>query len=103
MIHPNSRQAYEEEKPKLSKRAQVIYDALIDIENPMTDRQVQVALGFAERGMVQPRITELINAGLVCECGKTKCKVTNKQVRLVSGNIEHYITHKDWELLNEGR
>lgn len=103
MIHPNSKKVYEEEKPKLSKRAQIIYDALCKTKEPITDRQVQVVLGFAERGMVQPRITDLINAGLVWECGKTKCKVTNKQVRLVSGVAKHYYTYKDWELLNEGR
>jgi hypothetical protein len=111
MIHPNSKQAYKEEKTKLGKRAQMIYDFLTNIEKPMTDRQVQIALGFPEPNNVRPRITELMDEGLVFECGKVKCEITNKQVRLVSGMICHYdyyfLTQLEKsiekELLNEGR
>ena len=49
-----------------------------------TDRQVTAALGFDERNAVQPRITELIKAGLVAEVGKTKCNITGKRVRVVA-------------------
>jgi|TARA_R100000482_G_scaffold124940_1_gene80162 hypothetical protein len=84
MIHNNSIKTYYEDLTKLNKREKVIFEFFCDNSEIMfTDRQVQQKLGFAERNMVQPRVTELIGKGLLEEAGKTKCQITGKTVRLV--------------------
>lgn len=82
-MHDNSLQAYSEEGPNLTKRQRTILDFMRAHPTPRTDREIQAAMGFAERGQVQPRITELIAVGLVEECGKTTCYLTRKTVRTV--------------------
>lgn len=82
-MHENSTAAYSEELPRISKRAIRILGFLMIMGNEYTDRQVQRLLGFENRSDVQPRISELKEAGLVVETGKTKCDVTGKTVRLV--------------------
>jgi len=83
-MHNNSLNAYGEEKVRLSKRARLIFDWFVANSGAHTDRFVQISMGFSERGMVQPRITELIKAGHLEEVGSTKCGVTGKNVRVVS-------------------
>lgn len=84
MIHNNSYNAYTEEQPKLNKRAVSILEYMRDVRASLTDRQIQTGMGYAERNMVQPRISELIKMGCLFEVGKVKCSLTNKSVRLVS-------------------
>ena len=84
MIHNNSIKTYYEEKRKLGKRATEIFVFMLGTDGCLTDRQIQLALGYAERNSVQPRITELIKSGHLYEVGRTKCQMTNKMVRLVS-------------------
>lgn len=86
-MHHNSIKAYYEEIEKLSNRAKAIYNWIVEHGQSYTDREIQIRMGFAERNMVQPRITELIERGLLYECGKTKCAMTGKTVRLVA-NVE---------------
>ena len=88
MIHNNSYNAYTEEQPKLNKRAVSILEYMRRTQTSMTDRQIQAGMGFAERNMVQPRISELIKMGCLFEVGKVKCALTNKSVRLVSAKPE---------------
>jgi len=83
VMHENSLEAYAEDAPHLSKREKLIYGYLMHTGLHFSDRGVQAALGFAERGMVQPRISELIKQGLVEECGSTIDPNTGKRVRLV--------------------
>jgi hypothetical protein len=83
-IHNNSLDAYYEGKLELfPKRTREILSAL-EILIKATDRQIQEYLGLPERGSVQPRITEAIQSGLLCEIEQTKCHITNKQVRVVA-------------------
>ncbi len=86
MIHNNSIRTYYEEKPKLNKRAKLIYEYLLDLPPNCchTDREIMMALGYSEPNQVRPRITELVKMGMLHEVGKTKCDITGKNVRLVS-------------------
>ena len=89
MIHNNSIKTYYETLTKLNKREKIIYNFFCENCDLMfTDRQVQQKLGFAERNMVQPRVTELIAKGLLIEAGRTKCQTTGKTVRLVAKGRE---------------
>ena len=42
---------------------------------------------FSDMNCVAPRVTELIDLGLVVETGDTICPVTGKRVRLVAAAI----------------
>tara|TARA_R100000773_G_C4220642_1_gene119372 strand:- start:3595 stop:3858 length:264 start_codon:yes stop_codon:yes gene_type:complete len=83
-MHENSLKAYREEGKKLSQRARQIL-AFFENAGPawFTDREVKHGLEFEEMNQVRPRITELIERGILEEVGKTKCTLTKKQVRLV--------------------
>lgn len=81
-IHANSAAAYHSERLRLSDRAQRVL-GYIAAKGPATDRQVMQGLGFSEPNSVRPRITELIEAGLLIEASNTKCPVTGKTVRVV--------------------
>ncbi len=65
-----------------SKREQLCIAALRR-RQPLTDREVMIACGFSEPNQVRPRLTALKDAGVIVECGSTKCPVTSKTVRLV--------------------
>lgn len=82
MIHSNSITAYHSERPKLSKRAEAVL-AWITRNGPHTDREVMAGMGFVEPNSVRPRITELLEAGLLMEVGDVTCPVTRKTVRRV--------------------
>ncbi len=81
-IHANSVSAYHEERPQLSARARQILQHVRRV-GPRTDRQLMGDLGFSDMNSVRPRITELCQLGLLCECGECKCPVTGKTVRIV--------------------
>lgn len=81
-MHQNSLFAFAEQKTKLSGRAMDILAAIKKIP-PVTDRQIMSIMGFGEPNAVRPRLTELIQMGLVEECGSVRCKVTGKTVRVV--------------------
>lgn len=84
MIHENSKQALYEERKSLSDRASKIYEYVRgQSSNSFTDRQIMTNLGFTEPNQVRPRITELVERGLLYESGSAKCDVTDKTVRLV--------------------
>jgi predicted HTH transcriptional regulator len=81
-MHDNSVAAYHAEESKLSTRAQAVL-AWILKHGPHTDRQVAAGMGFEHRSAVQPRITELIDAGKLMEVCSVRCPVTGKSVRKV--------------------
>ena len=84
-MHNNSIKAYREEFPKLSKRASDIYFFLLNnMEIGFTDRDIKNYMKFEDMNMVRPRVTELIQQGLLEEVDKITCKVTGKTVRMVS-------------------
>jgi hypothetical protein len=82
-VHPNSIEAYHSQEAKLSARAEAVL-AWIRFHGRATDRQVAYGMGFGENlNAVRPRITELIDAGLLRETHNVRCHVTGKTVRVV--------------------
>lgn len=82
-IHANSVESYHGELPKLSTRAQAIYEHILE-HGPRTDREVAREMGFGENlNAVRPRLTELIDAHRLMEVGNVRCPVTGKTVRRV--------------------
>lgn len=81
-MHPHSLEAFRQDEPKFSERQLIIYDRIAR-HGPQTDREIAEALGFSDMNAVRPRITELIKANFLAECGEQKCPVTGKMVRVV--------------------
>lgn len=82
VMHENSLQAYRQERKKLTQRALLVL-AWIDLNGPATDRQVMHGLKFSEPNAVRPRITELVDAGMLVEVESVRCSETGKTVRVV--------------------
>jgi hypothetical protein len=83
-IHPNSVLAFWQGRDDLfGKRHQKVIAVLRTHTYAMTDRMVMNACGFFDPNAVRPRITELVEAGVVVEAGNTECPITHKTVRLV--------------------
>lgn len=82
-MHANSLQAYREERPRLSQRAADVLQ-VVHAFGPLTDREITETMGFRERNAVSPRVTELIEAGLLVEHDSVRCPVTGKTVRRVT-------------------
>ena len=85
MIHDNSRESHEdhESSGKGSTYRKKIQDLLRETGVPMTDRQIINILNVLDVNNIRPEITRLKQAGILEECGKVKCPVTKKTVRLV--------------------
>jgi hypothetical protein len=79
-VHANSVSAYH--SLNISDRAQAVLKVYVEATYPMADREVMRRMGFTEPNQVRPRCTELIEAGLLEECGDTIDKETQKRVRL---------------------
>lgn len=60
-----------------------IMAALKDYPTPATDRQIMGYLDYCEPNCVRPRITHLIQMGVLMEVGSVRCPVTGKTVRQV--------------------
>ena len=86
MIHENSRKAYREETPFTSREEDVMR-AFREL-GPATDRKVKWYLQANDMNAVRPRITELIKRGELEECGRVRCDVTRRTVRLVRVAIQ---------------
>jgi hypothetical protein len=72
------------ESGAISRRARMVLDWLRQ-NGPSTDRQVRDGLfgQVADMNMVRPRISDLIEQGLVYEVGATRDQVTDRPVRIV--------------------
>lgn len=81
-VRATSRDARDQALPQLAARAAAILTWLA-AHGPATDREVMRGLGFVEPNAVRPRISELIDARLVVECGERVCATTGQRVRVV--------------------
>jgi hypothetical protein len=81
MIHENSTSAFAETKELRERRRAVILQFYADHETA-TDREVMMGLGLPERNCVAPRITEMIEEGLVLEVGTATDLWTGRPVRI---------------------
>lgn len=83
-VHANSVKVYREDQHKIGHRAMMVLHTVKELNRPCTDREVMQALGFTDPNSVRPRITELIDAGLIKEAGTTTDELTGKKVRRVT-------------------
>lgn len=81
-VHANSIEAFHASARMISRRAQAVLEWVRE-HGRATDRQIARGLGFAEMNAVRPRVTELVDLGVLHEVGSTRCEVTGKTVRLV--------------------
>lgn len=81
-MHAHSTEAYRFAQGQLSKRAG---DVLAWVQNhgQATDRDVMHGLGFTDPNSVRPRITTLVESGLLVEVGERQDSQTHKTVRVV--------------------
>ena len=82
-MHRNSLEAYRDEAPRLGARAAKIHALVLASGRTWTDRQIMSALGFSDMNSCRPRVTELIKAGMLSECGDVIDETTGKRVRIV--------------------
>ena len=81
MVRDTSIEAYREitDSGLLSKREAEVYKGIFDY-GPCTDRELAEKLGKDDPNYVRPRRRELVKQGLIEECDKKKCEVSNKNV-----------------------
>ena len=88
-MHINSLLAFDEERKTLNVRCERILRVIQKYPN-LTDRSILIELGWSEMNMVRPRITEMIQRGLVLETGSMKCAITDRKCRtLAIPSFEH--------------
>lgn len=101
-LHANSREAYRAERSELKARSLAIL-VEVRVNGQGTDRQIKDRMGFTEMNAVRPRITELVDAGLLREMKTVKCEVTGRPVRVVNlggglaQNDSPYFPEKGWD------
>ncbi len=85
-MHQHSLLAFWENGPRLSKREKAIV-ALLESDSMQhlgrTDRMIMSALGFTDPNSVRPRISTLIDRGILEPCGECKDSVSGQTVRRV--------------------
>jgi hypothetical protein len=82
--HINSRAAFAEGQAEgdMGRRALACYQAVCEMRSA-TDRMVRDQLRMADMNMVRPRLTELVHAGWLVECGDVEDTTTHKMVRVL--------------------
>lgn len=81
-VHQHSLAAYRSEVKRITVRAAQVF-AWVCRHGRATDREIMRALGYSDPNKVRPRITELVDAGMLAEVGSTRDPETGKTVRLV--------------------
>ena len=79
-VHANSLSAYH--SLNLNPREEAVLATYVQASTPMTDRECVRRMGLTEMNAARPRITALIDAGLLEETGTTVDRETRKSVRL---------------------
>ena len=83
-LHQNSLEAYwSGQVGEFSRREKEILAIFRSKAGTFTDREIMLGLGFTEMNCVRPRITELIQRGVLEEVGSLIDNVTQKRVRRV--------------------
>ena len=76
-VHANSLAAYH--SLNLGERAAQVLSVYVESLQPLTDREVMERLGFTDPNAVRPRVTDLVDAKLLEECGSD---TTGRKVRV---------------------
>lgn len=88
-MHINSLLAFDEARKSLNDRCQKIL-RVIEKFPDSTDRDILHELGWSDMNMVRPRITEMVQKGLVVETGSMTCGITGRKCRtLGKPTFEH--------------
>ena len=74
----------------LSRRNRQVLESIIS-GGAATDREVKERLGFDDMNMVRPRITSLLDDGLLEESAQIRCDRTERLVRL--GDLPEKVKH----------
>lgn len=83
-IHANSLLSYYSgERTLFSKREQDVLLA-VRAQGKATDREIMLSLQFSDMNSVRPRISELVEDGVLEEVGSQADPVTGKTVRIVA-------------------
>jgi DNA-binding Lrp family transcriptional regulator len=82
MAHENSIEGYHATAEARKVRTEEVMEAFRLKDFPRTDREISRLLGYADMNAVRPRITELIEEGILIEAGKVKDPLTNRTVRV---------------------
>jgi hypothetical protein len=78
-VHENSRAALA--SLDLSERESLVLKAYLSEPLPITDRHVAGILGFTDCNAVKPRISSMIDRGILVERASVRCPITGKTVR----------------------
>jgi len=80
-IHDNS--ILSNRETERYRRRQVIIEIYRKANKPLTDREVRDLGGFREMNEVRPRITEMVNEGILLEFSQIFDKASRRTVRTV--------------------
>lgn len=85
-VHSNSLAAWHagERSGFFNDRELEVLEALHNARMPLRDRQIMEACGYSELARVQPRISDLLNQGVLQEVGRQKCPLSGKYVRMTA-------------------
>lgn len=101
-MHVNSLLAYWQGKGELfSERENDILRAVGKMKRA-TDREVMLALGFADPNKVRPRITEMLSEGLLEEIGNIEDPISGKTVRVLGIKRDPRKAQREFEFASEG-
>lgn len=84
-IHANSLAAWHagERSGYFNDRELEVLNALQSANRPLRDRQIMAACNYTELAKVQPRVSDLVDKGVLHKVGRSLCPETGKRVRLV--------------------
>lgn len=100
-IHLNSLLAYFEGKESFFSRRELAVLKAVERLGRASDREVMIALGFSDMNAVRPRITELIDEGMIEEIADQEDPVTRKTVRVLSIARDPRKAQKEFEFALE--
>lgn len=79
-MHENSLASYEKARADLSTRAAQVW-SWVQQHGAHTDREIMAGLGYSDPNKVRPRVTELVESGMLEEMAKRK--ENGRMVRVV--------------------
>ena len=79
-MHANSLAAFD--GVELGKREALVLSCYLLAGVAITDRDAMLRLGFTDPNAVRPRVTSLVDRGLLQEIGNVRDEITGKRVRL---------------------
>jgi hypothetical protein len=70
-------------------RRRLILSAYDKAGEPLTDRQVVDIIGYRDMNSARPRITELVEEGILKEVGTVEDHLTKRTVRLTAKSVNY--------------